>query len=91
MPFYEFNCEKHGRFEVRQPMESEHVSVCPTCGLVAQRRYSLLVTRVREPIMILQARSHGQEPVIVGKIPNRSYSDERNMDIPPDYPNLLEV
>ncbi len=33
MPLYEFECPRHGRFEVKQAMLEEHKAVCPQCGL----------------------------------------------------------
>ena len=39
---YEFECEKHGTFEVNQPMLSEHKLDCPECGSECQRIYSEL-------------------------------------------------
>jgi putative FmdB family regulatory protein len=37
---YQFCCEEHGLFEVKQPILSEHKANCPTCGKQAQRIYS---------------------------------------------------
>ena len=31
MPFYDFECKKHGVFEVFQRMNDEHVASCPIC------------------------------------------------------------
>ena len=39
---YEFKCQKHGLFEVNQPLFSEHKANCPECGLLAQRKYHSL-------------------------------------------------
>ncbi len=39
---YQFNCEKHGEFEVSQPMMSEHTANCPQCNKPAQRIFSTL-------------------------------------------------
>lgn len=36
---YIFTCKEHGRFEVQQPMDSEHKAECPKCGKPAQRVY----------------------------------------------------
>ena len=92
MPFYEYKCQEHGRFEVRQPMFSDKVADCPKCGKPAERRISLpVVQKAREPITILQEQPYGQKPTMVDRIPDKSYSDEHNYDIPPDYPNLAEV
>lgn len=92
MPFYEYKCSKHGRFEVRQPMLSEKVADCPKCGKPAEHRISLpTVQMAREPITVLQEQPHGQKPIMVDRIPDKPSSDEHNLDIPPDYPNLLEV
>jgi len=35
--FYEFKCEQHGKFTIRQPMMTEHKANCPECGKQAQR------------------------------------------------------
>lgn len=92
MPFYEYKCSRHGTFEVRQPMFSDKVADCPICGESAEHRISLPTIQMgREPITVLQEQPHGQKPTMVDRIPDRSYSDERNLDTPPDYPNLLEV
>lgn len=45
MPFYEYECEKHGerpvRFEKRRPMsESSLPAPCPQCGEDSQRVFS---------------------------------------------------
>ncbi len=39
---YEFNCDKHGSFEVNQPMLSEHKADCPKCGSPCHRKFSRL-------------------------------------------------
>ncbi len=39
---YEFKCQEHGRFTVKQPMLADHVASCQQCGNRAQRIYSLL-------------------------------------------------
>ena len=39
---YEFKCEKHGRFIIKQSILEKHKAVCPECGLQAQRIYSSL-------------------------------------------------
>lgn len=92
MPFYEYECQEHGRFEVRQSMFADKIADCPVCGRPAEHRISLpVLQKTREPITILQEQPDGQKPTIVDKIPDRSSSDEHNLDISPDYPNLLEV
>lgn len=41
MPIYEYQCDEHDRFELRQPMgsASEHAA-CPCCGASARRMLS---------------------------------------------------
>lgn len=39
---YEFRCIRHGLFEVKQPMASEHKATCWECGAPAQRIFSRL-------------------------------------------------
>lgn len=47
MPMYEYECEKCGRFEVRQSMMDEHVAACPACGRKKTRRvYSVPSVKV---------------------------------------------
>ena len=59
MPFYEFECPKHGRFTVRQPMFSDHIANCPDCGMVAERRFSPTDFRFAEPIGFYQDLGDG--------------------------------
>ena len=40
--YYDFECEKHGLFEVSQSIMSQHKFNCPHCGSQCQRRYSVL-------------------------------------------------
>lgn len=73
-------------------MFSDKVADCPICGKPAEHMISLPVIQMaREPITVLQEQPHGQKPTVVDRIPDRSSSDEHNLDVPPDYPNLLEV
>jgi len=37
---YEFKCQEHGAFTVRQPIYLEHAARCPECGVTAQRVFS---------------------------------------------------
>jgi len=46
---YIFECSVHGRFEVKQPMESEHSADCPRCGQPAIRIYSTLGSYYDKP------------------------------------------
>ena len=32
MPFYDYECEEHGVFEVFQSMTEDHKAECPKCG-----------------------------------------------------------
>lgn len=38
--FYEFSCKEHGRFEVSQGINDEHVALCPACDTPAKRVFS---------------------------------------------------
>jgi len=40
--FYEFRCERHGYFQVRQNILATHKANCPQCGEEAQRVYASL-------------------------------------------------
>jgi len=40
--FYDFACEKHGLFEVEQPLLSPHEFQCPHCGSQCQRKYNVV-------------------------------------------------
>jgi len=53
MLFYEYECQNHGRFTVRQSMFGEHMADCPDCGLPAERRFSCNF-RMAEPITLYQ-------------------------------------
>uniref|UniRef100_A0A6M3J2H3 Putative regulatory protein FmdB zinc ribbon domain-containing protein n=1 Tax=viral metagenome TaxID=1070528 RepID=A0A6M3J2H3_9ZZZZ len=37
--WYEFKCEEHGIFKVKQSIHDEHTAYCPQCGKPAQRIY----------------------------------------------------
>jgi putative FmdB family regulatory protein len=37
---YEFKCEQHGVFQVRQSLNDEHKADCPKCQQPAQRIFS---------------------------------------------------
>jgi len=89
MPFYEYDCQKHGRFEVRQPMFSEKVADCPKCGQPAERRISLPRIRIAVPLTVLQELPHSEGYQVIDKKPDSADSADRNYDIPPDYPNLI--
>jgi putative FmdB family regulatory protein len=39
---YEYKCQKHGTFEIKQSLFEEHKADCPECGLTAQRIYANL-------------------------------------------------
>ena len=91
MPFYEYRCQEHGRFEVRQPMFSERVADCPVCGKPAEFRISMPRIRIAVPLTLYQELPHGKGYIEINKKADSSDSADRNLDIPPDYPNLLEV
>ena len=62
------------------------------CGKTLHRLYNKApAMRMAEPLITLQTLPHGEGFKEVGRKPDSAYSDERNLDIPPDYPNLLEV
>ncbi|KKN29855.1 hypothetical protein LCGC14_0839840 [marine sediment metagenome] len=54
MPIYAYECLKHGRFEIRQPMFDERKADCSKCDKPAEPRISLCDYRFAEPITILQ-------------------------------------
>lgn len=64
---------------------------CPFCKKPARFKFSLCAVRIAIPVIFYQEQPYGQKPIEVGRIADSSYSDQRNLDIPPDYPNLLEV
>ena len=37
---YEFKCEEHGIFEVRQSIFAEHKANCPKCGKISHRVFT---------------------------------------------------
>ena len=53
MPYYEYHCDEHGRFTVRQPMFDKHEANC-ACGKPAERRFSVARIRSAEPLTVLQ-------------------------------------
>ena len=40
MPFYDYECSKHGVFEVFQRMTEEHTADCPKCGKDGRRIFT---------------------------------------------------
>lgn len=36
---YEYFCPKHGSFEVRQPINADHIARCPQCGALGIRQF----------------------------------------------------
>lgn len=54
MPFYEYECPKHGRFTVKQPMSDVGRATCSECGKTAEPRISLSSFRFAEPITLYQ-------------------------------------
>jgi len=86
MPLYEFECPEHGRFVKQMPLVYDHTAVCPVCGVKAVRKFSAVNTRRVVPLYLLDAAGN-----VLNKRADSSSSDDRNPNIPPDYPNLLEV
>lgn len=43
MAYYDFRCDQHGVFEVKQEMLQVHRTVCPKCGEYAQRIYTPVI------------------------------------------------
>lgn len=72
-------------------MFSDKVADCPVCGKPAEFRISLPRIRIAVPLTIYQELPRGQGYVEIDKKADSSDSADRNYDIPPDYPNLLEV
>ena len=66
MPIYTYECLDHGRFEVRQPMLSEHKANCLVCGESAERRVSVSHIRFAEPITLLQDLGGGKGYQVLG-------------------------
>lgn len=89
VPFYEYRCQKHGRFETMQGMFSAKVANCPKCRQPAEFRISLSSFRIAVPLIVYQELPHGQGYQVLDKKPDSSDSADRNYDIPPDYPNLI--
>lgn len=71
MPFYEYNCQKHGRFTVSQSMFEKHEASCPECGKSAERRFSMPSIRFADPITVLQD---------LGKNPDGSHKGYQTLD-----------
>lgn len=40
MPMYDYHCSNCGRFELKQSMKDEPLTICPTCGGKVQRLIS---------------------------------------------------
>lgn len=59
--FYDYHCQDHGRFTVRQAMFDKHEANCPICGESGERRYSAPSIRFAEPLTTLQdlGKRHG--------------------------------
>ena len=89
MPFYEYRCEQHGKFDKRQEMSDQHTAVCPECGGDTVMLFSPFKFRIAVPLTVYQAQPHGEEPTKVDWVADSSDSADRNPDIPPDYPNLI--
>lgn len=54
MPIYEYYCQEHKRFAVRQPMFDEREANCPECSKPAEPRLSTFNSRIAEPITLYQ-------------------------------------
>ena len=74
MPFYEYRCQEHGRFEVKQPIFDKHEANCPNCGKPAERRISLLSLRIAEPLTIYQELPNGQGYAEIDKLADSGIS-----------------
>ena len=72
-------------------MFSDKVADCPICGQPAEHRISLPVVRIAIPLITLQELPHNQGYKEIDRKPDSTDSADRNYDIPPDYPNLLEA
>jgi len=69
MPIYEYECSKHGRFEMLQSMMAEHKSNCPECGEMAQRIFSQSIgIRIINPVR-RQFGSNAPSQLIPSKVP----------------------
>lgn len=86
MPFYEYDCDCGYKGELRLSMEDRHKARCPNCGSVLRRRFSIPNIRIAIPFIW---RSPTGE--VIDKIPDKARSTDRNLETPPDHPNLLEV
>ena len=73
MPFYEFECQEHGRFTVRQSMFCKHKANCPDCGRPAERRFSCNF-RSAEPLTIYQELPGGKGYQEIGWKPDSGIS-----------------
>ena len=40
MAIYQFRCEEHGYFEIKQGMMDNHIAQCPECGMWMRRVYT---------------------------------------------------
>lgn len=38
--FYEYFCDRHGRFEVKRPINESSETICPKCGQVARQLFT---------------------------------------------------
>ncbi len=54
MPFYEYDCPKHGRFSVRQTMDAGREANCPECDKPADFRVSLSNFRIATSLTVVQ-------------------------------------
>lgn len=72
-------------------MAGERKANCLECGKLAEPRISACNFRFAQPLTVYQELPHGQGYEVVEKNPDYWDSAYRNYDIPPDYPNLLEV
>lgn len=47
---YEYECENHGLFERREPIQQVHKADCPICGISARRKYESFGFRYANPL-----------------------------------------
>ena len=87
MPVYEYRCPNCGNEEEHiASIDNRHKAACTRCGITATLRASLSSFKMAIPLYLISGKGE-----VLNKRANSSSSDERNPDIPPDYPNLLEV
>lgn len=91
MPIYEYQCDAHDRFELRQPMGSaSDQAACPHCGASARRMLSAprIVTRGHGAwtAAIDRADKSRYEPEVVTSLPRTGM--RRSTPVVPLTPQL---